>query len=131
MIIINFAHPLNEDHLRQISDATGKKVDQVLEVDSTVDVQEPLAPQVVNLVNRIGLSQRDWQTLPIIINLPSLSYIAASLISEIHGRCGYFPTILRIRPVKGAIPTRFEVAEIIDLQAMRDAARSRKDAQEL
>jgi hypothetical protein len=47
-------------------------------------------------------------------------------LAELHGRMGYFPPILRLRPVEGAIPPRFEVAEIINLQALRDAARKER-----
>jgi len=36
---------------------------------------------------------------------------------------GYFPTVLRLRPVEGAVPPRFEVVEILNLQQVRDQAR--------
>jgi hypothetical protein len=39
---------------------------------------------------------------------------------------GYFPACLRLRPVAGARPPRYEVAELLDLQAMRDAARGKR-----
>jgi hypothetical protein len=125
MIIINFAHPFTDDHLHQISMITGEVAESVIDIDSNIDTQEPLAPQAIALIDEVNLSKREWQTLSILINLPSLNYIAAVLISEIHGRCGYFPTIIRMRPVKGASLCKFEVAEIIDLQALRCAARAR------
>jgi len=125
MIIINFAHPLTNDHLDQISVITGENIDKVIEVNSNILTEEPLAPQAIALIDRVVLSKREWQTFSILINLPSLNYTTATLISEIHGRCGYLPTIIRMRPVKGALPARFEVAEIIDLQALRDAARAK------
>jgi hypothetical protein len=39
---------------------------------------------------------------------------------------GYFPACLRMRPVKDALPPRFEVAEIMNLQTLRDEARKRR-----
>jgi hypothetical protein len=36
---------------------------------------------------------------------------------------GYFPPVLRLRPVAGSVPPQFEVAEILNLQAVRDRAR--------
>jgi hypothetical protein len=36
---------------------------------------------------------------------------------------GYFPATLRLRPVAETTPPQFEVAEIINLQAVRDRAR--------
>jgi hypothetical protein len=40
-------------------------------------------------------------------------------------RCGYFPTHLRMRPVPGSTP-RYEPAEVLNLQAVRDEARKRR-----
>jgi hypothetical protein len=40
---------------------------------------------------------------------------------------GYLPACLRLRPVANARPTRYyEVAELLDLQAVRDAARGKR-----
>jgi hypothetical protein len=39
---------------------------------------------------------------------------------------GYFPTCIRLRPVKDALPPRFEPAELLNLQALRDAARAKR-----
>jgi hypothetical protein len=46
-----------------------------------------------------------------------------ALLAELHGRMGYFPTCIRMRPVAGARPPRYEVAEALDLQTVRDRAR--------
>jgi hypothetical protein len=58
--------------------------------------------------------------------MPSLSIIAATLLAELHGRMGYFPTVVRMRPVAGSTPPRFEVAEIVNLQDVRDEARGKR-----
>lgn len=126
MIILNFAHPLTDEHLAHIEELTGQKVEQVIEINSQIDPQQPLVPQVVALADKAGLSPQEWQTLPILINPPSLNYIAVVLLAELHGRCGYFLAHLRLRPVQGSVPPRFEVAEIINLQAVRDEARKRR-----
>jgi hypothetical protein len=39
---------------------------------------------------------------------------------------GYFPPVVRLRPVAGSLPPRYEVAEILNLQAIRDEARKRR-----
>ncbi|GBD08607.1 hypothetical protein HRbin22_00848 [Candidatus Thermoflexus japonica] len=126
MIVVNFAHPLTEEQLQQIEVLTGQKVERVIAIDAQIDPQEPLTPQVVAMVDRVGFSPEEWQVLPLLIALPSLNYSAGVLLAELHGRMGYFPSILRLRPVAGAIPPRFEVAEVINLQAVRDAARARR-----
>lgn len=126
MLIVNFSHPLTDEHIRQITEMTGHNVDDVIDVRCQVDLQQPLVPQVVEIVNSAGLSPQQWQTLPIIVNPPGLSHITAVMLAELHGRCGHFPAILRIRPVPDAVPPRYEVAEIIGLQSVREKARKRR-----
>lgn len=126
MIVLNFAHPLTGEHLRQLEVLTGRRPERVVDVSSHIDPDEPLAPQVVRLVDSCHLSCEEWQTLAIVVNPPSLNFSAVTLVAELHGRMGYFPTVLRMRPVADAIPPRFEIAEIIDLQNVRDQARRRR-----
>ena len=121
MLLLNFAHPLTADHLQQI--LSSRKIDRVLSIPAKIDTGLPLGPQVVALADRAGLSPKEWQTLPILINPPALNFIAVALLAELHGRCGYFPAHLRIRPVQGSLPQQFELAEILDLQGLRDEAR--------
>jgi hypothetical protein len=126
MILLNFSHPLTPDHLRQIEARTGRKVERVIEVHSQIDPQQPLAQQVMDLVDQAGLSPTEWQTLPLLVNPPSLNFIAIVLLAELHGRCGYFPAHLRLRPVQGSLPPQYEVAEVLDLQTLREAARRKR-----
>ncbi len=126
MIILNFSHPLTQDHLAQIEHLAGRQVERVVEVPSQIDPQQPLAPQVVAMADAAGLTPQEWQSLPILVNPPSLNYSAVLLIAELHGRMGYFPTCVRLRPVKDALPPRFEAAELLNLQAVRDTARQRR-----
>lgn len=126
MILINYAHPLTPQHLADIEKLTGRPVAGVVELHNQVDPQQPLAPQVTAMADAAGLSPQQWQTEPLLINLPGLNTSAALLLAELHGRMGYFPPVLRLRPVKDAIPPRFEVAEILNLQAVREEARQRR-----
>lgn len=127
MILLNFSHPLTKKHLEQIEALTGRKIERVIEVNSQVDPQKPLVPQVVALAERAGLSPGEWQTLPLLINPPSLNFIAVTLMAELHGRCGYFPAFMRLRPAEGSLPPQYEVAEVLDLQAVRDRARQKRN----
>jgi len=126
MILLNFAHLLTPEQRLQIEVLTGQSVERIIECDSQVDVHQPLAPQVTNMVETVGLSPAEWQTLPFLVNPPALNFSAACILAEIHGRCGYFPPCLRLRPTEDSIPRRYEVAEILDLQAIRDQARHRR-----
>ncbi len=126
MLILNLAHPLTPAHLAQLESLTGQPVERVVEVSSQVDVQQPLAPQITALADAAGLSPAEWQTLPLLVNPPALNFSAAVLLAELHGRCGYFPPCVRLRPIEGSLPRQFEVAEILDLQAVREEARQRR-----
>lgn len=123
MIILNFSHPLTPDQLQQVETLTGQEVERVIEINSHIDSQGDLLPQVAAMVDECGLSPAEWQTLPMLVNPPSLNFVAVVLLAELHGRCGYFPAHLRLRQVQGVVPSPYEVAEIPDLQTMRDAAR--------
>ncbi len=123
MILLNFSHPITSEQLAQLEGLIGQKVERVIEIPTQIDPQHPLAPQVVALADKVGLSPAEWQTLPLLVNPPALNFIAVVLLAELHGRMGYFPPVLRLRPVPGVVPPRYEVAEIINLQALRDEAR--------
>jgi len=126
MILLNFSHPLTPAHLQQIEAVMGQQIERVIEVHSQIDPQHPLIPQVTALVDQAGLAPSEWQTLPLLVNPPSLNFIAVLLLAELHGRCGYFPAHLRLRPVAGSLPLQYELAEVLDLQALRDSARRRR-----
>jgi len=126
MLLLNFSHPLTPDQLTEVARLAGQPIARVIDIPSQLDLQQPLAPQVVALADAAGLSPQQWQTEPLLVNLPSLNYSAAALLAELHGRMGYFPPVLRLRPVKDALPPRFEPAEILNLQALRDQARGRR-----
>ncbi len=83
-------------------------------------------PRLAALINGVELSPQEWQIAPIIVNPPSLNFIAALVLAELHGRMGYFAPVIRLRPVAGALPPRYEVAEVLNLQAVRDAARLKR-----
>jgi hypothetical protein len=122
MLLLNFSHPLTAAHLAAIEQLTGE-TPEVRNVPCQLDPQQPFGPQVVGQVDSVGLAAEEWQTVPLVIAPPSLNVIAGLLLAEVHGRCGYFPAVLRLRPVEGSVPPRFEVAEILDLQGQRERAR--------
>ena len=130
MILINFSHPLTAPQRAQIEtlignhpEVTDNPVAREIAAMPQFDEQQPFAPQVAALLAQVPLSPADWQSEPILVVLPSLNFIAAALLAELHGRMGYFPPVVRTRPVAGSLPRQFEVAEILDLQALREAAR--------
>lgn len=126
MVLLNFSHPLTAEQLQQLEELAGRKIDRVIEIDAQIDPQQPIVPQVAAMADRAGLTPQEWQTLPIVINPPSLNFSAVTLLAELHGRCGYFPAAVRLRPVPGSVPPRFEMAEILNLQVIRERARGKR-----
>ncbi len=126
MLLLNFSHPLTDAQRSQIETLAGQPITDLRTLPLQFDEQQPFAPQVRTLVAAIDLSPAAWQTTPMLVLLPSLNFITAALLAELHGRMGYFPPMVRTRPVAESVPRRFEVAEILDLQAIREDARTQR-----
>jgi len=126
MIILNFSHPLTDDQRAQVEALTGQRVARVIDISTQFDHARPFIDQVIELLDSVDLTPTEWQQEVLLINPPALNFIVAALLAELHGRMGHFPPILRLRPASGFILPRYEVAEIINLQGARDAARNRR-----
>lgn len=126
MLLLNFSHPLTPAHVAQVAALAGQPVERVVEAPLQLDLAAPLAEQVAAAVDGVGLTPREWQTLPLVVNPPGYAPAAGVLLAELHGRTGYFPTILWLRPVADSTPPQFEVAAVINLQSVRDTARTRR-----
>jgi hypothetical protein len=123
MILLNFSHPHTPTQRAQIDALAEEPISRVLDAPTQFDEQQPFVPQLLALLNTIDLTPAQWQSEPILVILPSLNFIAALLLAELHGRMGYFPTVVRTRPVAGSTPRRYAVAELLDLQSIRESAR--------
>ncbi len=131
-LLLNYAHPLTPEQAAQVAALLGEAPvvrDLAAQVDRARPLAEaarPLAEAARELADAAGLRPEEWQTAALVLNPPALAPLALALIAELHGRCGGFPAILNVRPVAGSMPTRYEVAEILNLQALRDAGRARR-----
>jgi hypothetical protein len=126
MLILNFTHPLTNEQQAQIEAILHTTIEEVRNVRVQIDQAEPLEPQIRAIVDTVGLSSEEWQTQPLVINPPGYAPAAFVLLAELHGRIGHFPTLVRLRPIAGSIPTTYEVAEVLNLQAIREQARYRR-----
>jgi hypothetical protein len=126
MLLLNFGHPLTEAQLARVRDLAQQDIERVVTIPTQFDPARPFDEQVRELLATVPLTSEQWQTMPLLINPPSLAPITAVLLAEIHGRCGFFPTILRLRPVAQAVPPQFEVAELLHLHSIRETARTRR-----
>lgn len=123
MILLNFSHPLTPAQQAQIEALTGQRIDRTIDAMPQFDEQQPFGPQLAALLAQVDLTPAQWQSEPLLVVLPSLNFIAALLLAELHGRMGYFPPVVRTRPVANTVPRRYEVAELLDLQGIRETAR--------
>lgn len=125
MLILNFTHPLTDEHLAQIERLAGSRIDEIRTIAVQIEQRESLTEQIVAIVDGVGLASEEWQTRPLVINPPGYAPAAFVLLAELHGRIGHFPTLVRLRPKPGPV-TSFEVAELLNLQSVREAARLRR-----
>lgn len=125
MLILNFTHPLTDEHKAQIEALAGTGIDEIRTIPVQINQTEPLTAQIIAIVDAIGLTSEEWQTRPLLINPPGYAPAAFVLLAELHGRIGHFPALIRLRPKAGPM-TAYEVAELLNLQAIREAARTRR-----
>jgi hypothetical protein len=126
MLILNFAHPLTPAQRNQIEALAHTVIEEVRTIPVQIDQAEPLAEQISAIVDNVGLSSEDWQTRTLLVNPPGFAPAAFVLLAELHGRIGHFPALIRLRPDAESVPTRYEVAELLNLQAIREMARTRR-----
>jgi len=120
-IVVNFARPLTAEQIREVEQLCGAKIDEVIEIpDAKLDNFQPYGPQVEAMIRATGLTAEQWQSLPLLVNVHPFAPATAVLLARLHGIKGRFPDIIRLRPTKED-PQQFEVAEVVELQRLRDA----------
>ena len=125
MLVLNFSHPLTDENKTQIGALSETTVDEIRAIPVQVDDAAPLETQIRVIVDAVQLTSEEWQTRPLLINAPGYSPAALVLLAELHGRMGYFPSLIHLRAKAGAI-TSYEVVELLNLQAIRGVARARR-----
>lgn len=126
MRIINFGHPLNGGVLQDLVQVTDAVIGEVKDVKCQVDNDQPFEDQARGLVDSVGWTSEEWQTRPFMLVPPGLAPLALCVVAEIHGRCGYFPSVVRLKPLKGQVPPQFVFGEIIVLSQVRETSRTRR-----
>ncbi len=125
MLILNFTHPLTPDQQAQIEVLAQTSIEEIRTIPVQIDQAEPLEPQITAIVDAVGLSSEEWQTRSLLINPPGYAPAAFVLLAGLHGRIGHFPSLIRLRPKPGPV-TSYEVAELLNLQTIREEARKRR-----
>lgn len=122
MILLNLSHPLTTTQKQAIEQTKNRPITHLIEQMTHLDQAKPFAPQIRAIIDRLPLDSAEWQSQRILIVPPGHAPATAVLLAHLHGRMGYFPEIIRIRPSDGNEP--YQLAEIINLQHIRDHART-------
>ncbi|MCA9945800.1 MAG: hypothetical protein KC449_20095 [Anaerolineales bacterium] len=123
LTILNFAHPLTAQQQARIANLANQQIETIHDIPCQLDNGRFFSQQIRDIINSIPLSAEAWQSSPILINPPAYAPVTATLLAELHGRIGHFPTIIRIRPIPDTDPTQYEAAELLNLQKIREDAR--------
>ena len=70
MLILNFTHPLTPEQRAQTEALAHTSIEEVRTIPIQIDQSEPLEPQMISIVDSVGLSSEEWQTRPFLINPP-------------------------------------------------------------
>ena len=122
MIVLNFGHRLTSEQVKVMGEMTGHDLAAIIDAAVRLDLDKPVQPQLEKIIDDIA-GRVDLENEPYLVSLPSLNVAAAVVLAILHGRSGCFPSVVRLKPVRGAHPPRYVVGEIVDLQAIRDTAR--------
>lgn len=121
-ILVNFSgRSITEEQCRQVEKLTGNVVDEIINVEAGLDMNLPFEPQIEKMVWATGLTRSEWESLPLLIHIHALAPAAALLLARLHGLCGGFPDILRMRENPPG-SRNWEVFEILRLQEVRNRA---------
>jgi len=123
MLILNFSHPLTSEQREQIETLAAASIENIYTIAVQIDQGQPLEAQIRTIVAAIPLTSEEWQTRSLLVNPPGYAPAAFVLLAELHGRIGHFPTLVRLRPKAGPM-TSYEVAELLNLQTIRETART-------
>jgi hypothetical protein len=120
MILINFGAPFRPLQISQAEAFLHEPITRVIDLSINVDPDQEMLAQFKKSMARMKLSNLDLRAEPVVVNLPQQNYLSVMVLAELHARMGYFPCILRTRMKSSGILPYYEVAEVIDLQAVED-----------
>ncbi len=123
MVVINLSsHPLTEEQRNQLQRLERAYIVEEIDVPVHVDPMNPIEHQIEALIEEIDFCIEEWSGTPLYIVLPGLSPFAAAVLAYMHGLRGGFPKAVWIYQ-SPSDPSCYEIAQIINLQQLRDNAR--------
>jgi hypothetical protein len=125
-ILVNTSHRITDSQLEELTSLVGTAPVRVVDVEVQFDDTIDFEPQTVALIGAITAAGVRLGEDTIVLNPPAHSAIASVLLAALHGQCGGFPSIIRMSRV-GATVSTWSIAELINLQVVREAARRNRE----
>ncbi len=127
-IILNFSgHPVLPGQLKAIEKILQWSSSQVIDVPvGTIAEDRNFIANIVKVIDKVDLSHVQWQAANIVAIPAGYSAIWSVVLAEIHGRLGYFPDVVHLRPSTLTVAEKYEVAEIMNLRQVRHASRGKR-----
>ena len=120
MILINFGAPFRPLQISQAEALLHEPITRVVDLTVNVDPDQEMLAQFKKIMGKLKLINADLRAEPVVVNLPQQNYLSVMILAELHARMGYFPTFIRTRMTSSGMLPYYEVAEVIDLQAIED-----------
>lgn len=121
--MINFGRKIETAHQERIEQLLEIPIEETIDIIYQLDDTIPHETQIINLLRQAGLTEDEWASLPIVVNVHPFAPDAAAILACIHGLRGNFPNIVRM--VRNPTTEKFEVVEVLHLQTLRNTARSK------
>lgn len=128
MIIINFSHPITPEQIEQIEKLyyeqyeLTEKVEQVIDIPVAIQNDKPIMTQVNDLIRQFqaAITPAQGNDEVVLINLPGLAIVAAIIAVWLvdSGYFNYTPLVMRVAPVAGSLPPKFNVVELVEIEAI-------------
>ena len=127
-IVLNFSgHPVLLGQLKTIEKILQWPSPKVIDVlVGTIAEDRNFVANIVKTIEKLDLTPIQWQTSNIVVLPAGYSAIWSVVLAEIHGRLGYFPDVVHLRPSSSVSTEKFEVAEIINLRQIRHSSRKKR-----
>ncbi|MBE7557392.1 MAG: hypothetical protein HS126_40660 [Anaerolineales bacterium] len=127
-LVLNFsAHPLLPQQRQAIQARLCWPKLEIIDTGlGNVNEGNDFVTQVLGYIDKINLTPEQWQTACLAVVAAGYAPAWAVLLAELHGRLGYFPDMVRLRPAGTNAEEKFEVAEIVSLREIRNRARAKR-----
>ena len=120
MILINFGVTFKPLQISQAEAFLHEPITRVINLPFDIDFDQEVLSQYKKTMGKLKLSNDELCSEPVVVNLPMQNYLSTMVLTELRARMGYFPRIIRTRIRASGILPYYEVAEVIDLQAIED-----------